>query len=195
MTRIALFGTSADPPTIGHQAILMGLAQQFDRVWVWASDNPFKQHGASLTHRSQMLALIVTEANQHFPGCPIDLRPDLSHRHTIVTVEQARRQYPHATFHLVVGSDLLRQLPQWYRSADLLQQVRLLVIPRPDFPIDPAEIDRLQHLGTEVTIAQWEGLPVSSTVVRQDGRTDPLTAPVHDFIQEHQLYPALLEIA
>lgn len=45
---IALFGTSADPPTRGHGKILTWLAQHYDQVAVWAADNPFKQHQASL---------------------------------------------------------------------------------------------------------------------------------------------------
>ncbi|MEM6592470.1 MAG: nicotinic acid mononucleotide adenylyltransferase, partial [Cyanobacteria bacterium P01_C01_bin.73] len=40
MTRIALFGTSADPPHQGHQAILTWLARRFNHVAVWAADNP-----------------------------------------------------------------------------------------------------------------------------------------------------------
>ncbi len=37
---IALFGTSADPPTCGHQALLEGLVAMFPKVATWASDNP-----------------------------------------------------------------------------------------------------------------------------------------------------------
>ena len=55
MTQIALFGTSADPPTSGHQAILLWLSQRFDKVVVWASDNPFKTHQTLLEHRMAML--------------------------------------------------------------------------------------------------------------------------------------------
>ena len=46
--KIALFGTSADPPTIAHQKIISWLGSQFDRVAVWAANNPFKVHGAAL---------------------------------------------------------------------------------------------------------------------------------------------------
>lgn len=42
MTQIALFGTSADPPTSGHQAILLWLSQRFDKVVVWPRIIPLK---------------------------------------------------------------------------------------------------------------------------------------------------------
>lgn len=43
---IALLGTSADPPTRGHQVLLEGLLNRYDHVATWASDNPLKQHDA-----------------------------------------------------------------------------------------------------------------------------------------------------
>jgi nicotinate-nucleotide adenylyltransferase len=50
MQKIALFGTSADPPTAGHKTILSWLSQNFDWVAVWASDNPFKIGNAAVNH-------------------------------------------------------------------------------------------------------------------------------------------------
>ncbi len=56
---IALLGTSADPPTLGHQALLEGLLDHFQRVATWASDNPLKRHDASLDLRSELLQALV----------------------------------------------------------------------------------------------------------------------------------------
>ena len=58
---VALFGTSADPPTAGHQAILKWLSERYDWVAVWASDNPFKFHQTSLEHRGAMLRLLIED--------------------------------------------------------------------------------------------------------------------------------------
>ena len=54
MPEIALLGTSADPPTLGHQALLEGLLQHFGQVATWASDNPMKRHGAALDQRCDL---------------------------------------------------------------------------------------------------------------------------------------------
>jgi nicotinate-nucleotide adenylyltransferase len=61
MVNIALFGTSADPPTSAHQAILNWLSYHYDHVAVWASDNPFKTHQTPLEHRSTMLRLLIED--------------------------------------------------------------------------------------------------------------------------------------
>ena len=60
---IALLGTSADPPTRGHQALLEGLLGHFQRVATWASDNPMKQHDADLKLRSALLETLVKAIN------------------------------------------------------------------------------------------------------------------------------------
>ena len=56
---LALFGTSADPPTPGHRALLAGLARRYGHVATGASDNPCKQHGAPLTRRADLLQAVA----------------------------------------------------------------------------------------------------------------------------------------
>ncbi len=41
---IALFGTSADPPTIGHEKILEGLSKIYAHTICYVSNNPKKKH-------------------------------------------------------------------------------------------------------------------------------------------------------
>ena len=48
---IALLGTSADPPTRGHQALLEQLLEHHGQVVTWASDNPGKCHALPLADR------------------------------------------------------------------------------------------------------------------------------------------------
>lgn len=185
---LALFGTSADPPTLGHGQILTYLSQNFDQVAVWASDNPFKTHGATLLQRQQMLRLLLADLSLQKTN--VQIYRQLSHRRTIHTLEVAQQQWPGATFTLVVGSDLVPQLPQWYRVQTLLAQLQLLVIPRPDAPLEPEPLATLQAQ-TTVTIAPVSGPPVSSSAVREQGDTRALSPSVHRYIQSAQLYPCV----
>jgi nicotinate-nucleotide adenylyltransferase len=186
MVEIALFGTSADPPTLGHQVILKWLAQRFDQVVVWAADNPFKVHGASLEQRTVMLQRLVEDFSS--PDLNVSVHPELSFRRTLETVKKARQQWSEAIFTLVIGSDLLPQLPQWYRAAELLSQVKLLVIPRPGYPIQELDMLRVKQLGTAVAIADLTGLDVSSTAYRENGSLEDIPPPIAAYIQQEQLY-------
>lgn len=187
MNKIALFGTSADPPTAGHQTILRWLSERYDWVAVWAADNPFKAHQAQLAHRAAMLRLLIVDID--VPKHNIALEQDLSSLRTLETVEKARLRWGTQTeFTLVIGSDLLSQLPRWYRIEELLQQVQLLIVPRPGYAIDETSLETIQQLGGKIAIASFRGLDVSSTAYRERGDTEALTPPIVAYIHQQHLY-------
>ncbi len=193
--QVALFGTSADPPTIAHQEIISWLASQFDRVAVWAADNPFKTHGASLAQRSQMLELLIAEINPSISP-RAQVYPDLSSRRTIETLIKAKTTWNDADFVLVVGADLVAQLPQWYHAAELLAQVKLLIVPRTGSEIEPTNLQILTDLGAQISIAPLATPAISSTIIRTnhphlDSTSDSiqgLTPAVAKYIQQQRLY-------
>lgn len=186
MLNIALFGTSADPPTAGHQRILVWLSHQFDWVAVWASDNPFKSHQTPLEHRMAMLQLLIDDIQP--PRQNLQVHPELSCSRTIHTVELAYQRWKDARFTLVIGSDLVYQLPSWYRVEVLFEQVNWLVIPRPGYPVNDLALAELRRRGAKVAIADLMGLDTSSTAYRERGNTDGLTPPIEDYIHREQLY-------
>lgn len=186
MTTIALFGTSADPPTAAHQHILTWLSHHFDQVAVWASDNPFKSHQTALEHRAAMLRLLIQDI--YPPRHNIHLYQNLSSPRALITVEAAQQCWPNGQFTLVIGSDLLTQLPGWYRVRELLRQVELLVVPRPGYTVADSDLTTLRQLGARVAIADFAGLPVSSTRYRQTGDGTVLTPPIEDYIHREHLY-------
>src|ERR671933_2678774 len=146
MINIALFGTSADPPTTAHKAILKWLSHHYDYVAVWASDNPFKSHQTPLEHRSQMLRLLIEEIEP--PQRNVTLHQSLSSPRTLETVEKAREHWGlQVGFTLVIGADLISQMPRWYQIDQLLIQVQLLVVPRPGYEIDEVGLEQLTKLG------------------------------------------------
>jgi nicotinate-nucleotide adenylyltransferase len=185
---IALFGTSADPPSIGHQQILQWLGHQYDRVWVWVADNPFKVHQANLSDRLKMMELTIAAIQP--PIHTITIHPELSHSRTIHTLEQAQQILSHANFTLVVGGDLVPQLPTWYRAQELLSQVHVLIVPRQGVAIAASDIERLISMGTKVAIAPAAtSIPnVSSSDYRNSGNSSVIIPTVAAYIQQESLY-------
>ncbi|NET48717.1 MAG: nicotinate-nucleotide adenylyltransferase [Merismopedia sp. SIO2A8] len=201
MTTLALFGTSADPPTAGHQQILRWLSYQYDHVIVWASDNPLKSGQTPLLHRAAMLSLLVNDIEP--PRHNLHCRQEVSHPRTIETVAKVRQEWPDADLTFVIGSDLIGQLPRWYQSQAFIQQVKLLIVPRPGYPILTQDLEQLRQMGATVAIANLQGLPVSSTAYRELvyrgtahvdvnpsnlSRTLGITPLVHDYILRESLY-------
>jgi nicotinate-nucleotide adenylyltransferase len=185
--KIGLFGTSADPPTIAHQEIISWLAAQFDVVAVWAADNPFKTHGASLEQRSQMLELLIAEIDSSVSKHAHVYR-ELSSQRTLETLITARKMWKDSDFMLTVGADLITQLPDWYRVSELLAQVKLLIVPRTGNQIAAKDLQILTALGAKIEIAPLSTPPISSTAIRNSHSIVGLTPRVAVYIQQHQLY-------
>ena len=185
--QIALFGTSADPPTYGHLEILTWLSQRYDRVAVWASDNPFKRDQTALADRTEMLRLLVT-----LSGVPLEklqVYPELSYPRTITTLDRAKEIWKDANFTFVLGADLLPQLPSWYQAQELLQAGDLLVIPRSGYQISDSAIDRIKKLGGTLEIANLVTPDVSSSAYRHDMVPNTVPNIVQAYIQQEKLYP------
>jgi nicotinate-nucleotide adenylyltransferase len=190
MKTIALFGTSADPPTIGHQTILQWLSQHYDRIVVWASDNPFKEHQTPLKLRSQMLQLTIEDLGLN----NISLHPELSDRYTLNTVHKAREKWGNKIeFSLVIGADILPQIHSWYRSKELLEQVKVLIVPRLGYEIQAADLTDLKHLGGEYAIANLDAPQVASSTYRIQQDQSLVIPGVRDYIEQRNLYDMVMK--
>jgi len=187
MTKIALFGTSADPPTAAHQAILRWLAANYDIVAVWASDNPFKSHQTSLDHRAEMLRLIIQEIKN--PQANIQLYQELSDRRSLISVNKAQDIWgKNSSYSLVIGSDLISQIPRWYRIQELLEMVSILIVPRPGYAINDSEIKALENLGGKCILPNLKTPALSSTAYRHHHDQNVITHSVAKYINQEKLY-------
>lgn len=138
--RVALLGGSFNPPHVGHlmAAHFVRATQPLDEVWLLpAHRHPFGKELVSFEHRVRMCALLcadasgwlkVSEAERDVPG----------EGRTVETLEHLRRLHPETAFSLVIGSDILRDLPKW-KSFDRIQQLaRVLVLHRAGYPAPEA---------------------------------------------------------
>ena len=181
---LALFGTSADPPTSGHRALLAGLAQRYGQVATWASDNPFKQHGAPLPLRARLLQALVDDL-----GDPrVTLQQELSSPRALDTLERAERLWPGRELVFVVGGDLAAQLPRWYRAEELLQRCRLAVVPRQGYQLDPTALETLRQLGGRPELLDLAIPASASSAIRQRPSPDQVPAALWPELVKHNLY-------
>lgn len=98
----------------------------------------------------------------------------------IETVRAFQQVYKDTTFRLIVGSDLIPEIPTWFQGAELMQLAPPLEVPRPI----PGEVPKPGMLPL-----------ISSSEVRQRLATGQdvsqlLPAFVEAYIAKHQLYHA-----
>jgi nicotinate-nucleotide adenylyltransferase len=182
--RIALFGTSADPPTTGHRALLEGLLQLYPKVVTWASDNPLKRHAAPLAARQALLEALVAAIGEP----RLQVVQELSSPWAVETLERARRLWPGCEPVFVVGSDLLPQMPRWRSAQELLEGLHVAVAPRRGWPLAASDLVRLERLGARVEVLSLEIPATASSAVRQRLAAGPDPALLPD-----ELWPVLLQ--
>ena len=187
---IALFGTSADPPTAAHRDILEWLSAHYDWVAVWASDNPFKHHETSLKHRMAMLKLLIESIDT--PRKNISFHEELSYLRSLLSLAKAKEIWGvEVEYTLVIGSDLIKQMRQWYQVEELLKQVQILIFSRPGYLIEEEDLATLQAIGGNYAIADLKLPDVSSTAYRKTQDQSLVLPAIKDYICQENLYTSI----
>ena len=160
---IALFGTSADPPTLGHEALLRELTDFFPKVITWASDNPDKKHHIPLIKRTELLRILVKKISHP----KLELVQELSSPRTIHTLKKAFQLWPKASFSFVIGSDLATQVPMWLNAKSILTKANLAIVMRDGWPISDSQLEEIKKLGGEIELLPFNIPKASSSKFRE----------------------------
>jgi nicotinate-nucleotide adenylyltransferase len=201
---IVIFGGTFDPVHHGHLIVARAIAEQhgFQRILlVPAARSPHKASvAAPAEHRLAMLRL-ATEGEALFEVSEMEIHRS-GPSYTIDTLaELIRLRGPGARPSLVIGADMLPDLPLWHRAAELVRMADILVAYRPHWQdqIDAALALLEGPLGTEVverlrrSVVASPLIDISSTQVRQrvrQGKSIRFLVPeaVRGYIEEHRLY-------
>ena len=181
---IALFGTSADPPTLGHEALLSELTKIFPKVITWASDNPDKKHQIPLLKRTQLLRILVKKISHP----KLELVQELSSPRTIHTLKKAFQLWPEASFSFVIGSDLAMQVPKWLNAKSILSKVRIAIAVRDGWPISDAQLAKIERLGGKIEILPFTIPESSSSKFRERPQTILVPKELVPLLLEENLY-------
>lgn len=162
--KTGIFGGSFNPIHIGHLALANYLCEYggLDEVWFLVSPhNPLKQQADLWDDQLRLeLVRLAVAGYPRFRVSDVEFRlPRPSYM--IHTLDCLQQTHPDREFVLVVGADNWSLFPRWYKSDEILSRFRLLVYPRPGYPVDAAS------LPAGVTLVQTPLLEISSTFIRQ----------------------------
>lgn len=132
--RLGIIGGSFDPVHIGHLVIAQDASEKLELseiVFIPAAIPPHKQHlkQVDASHRLNMIRL-ATESDLRFSVSDIEMRRG-GVSYTINTVEELKEENPDVEWVLVVGSDTLVDLHNWYRIHELLDLCEVATFLRP----------------------------------------------------------------
>ncbi len=195
-TRIGLLGGTFDPPHYGHLLAAQEAAWQLKLeqvLFLPARQNPLKE-GETITaveDRCEMVARAIAD-NPLFELSRVDMeRPPPSYSVDLLRLMQA----PDRELFLLVGADILPELPRWHKPNEILRLARLVVINRPESPLpDIAALEAALPVAPErVDLVFIPGVAVSARLLRaRVAAGQPiryLTPPsVERYIQDRGLY-------
>lgn len=176
--RVALYGGSFNPPHIAHQlaALYVLETQAVDQLWfVPCFKHPFEKALAPFEDRLEMCRRAAAALGPRAQVSDVEGRLGGESR-TLRTVTALLAEQPRLELSLVVGADLVAELPSWYGAEQLKQLVRFIVVGRAGFAgADPA---MPAVSSSEVRDRLRRGEPVETLLPRS----------VLDYVRERKLY-------
>ena len=185
--RIALFGTSADPPTIGHEKILKELSDIYSCVITYASDNPKKKHKENIFFRNLLLKSLIKDINNP----KIIFNQKISSQWAIESIEECKKIYDFSKIDFVIGSDLITEIFSWKNFDKIIHAVKLLIIKREGYPIEPKTLKMLKTNKVIFEISSLNIPNISSSMVRLSNNYSDLPKSLIDIVKKNNLYESI----
>ena len=135
---IAIVGGSFNPPHVGHlmAALYVRACLPVDEVWLMPSfHHPFGKQMQPFEHRVSMChamladqgpGLIVSQVEKEVPG----------EGRTVDTLEHLRAQRPETKWRLIIGSDIVNDLPHWKAWGRIQKLATVSVLYRAGYPAE-----------------------------------------------------------
>jgi nicotinate-nucleotide adenylyltransferase len=132
--RIGLLGGTFDPPHLAHLAAAAAARHDLDLSEVWfvpAGQPPHKRAGVVSPKRVRLALLEAALRGERGFRTVTDELHRRGPSYTVDTLERLRRAHPHVEWWLVVGTDMLADLPNWRRPERVLELAGIAAVPRP----------------------------------------------------------------
>jgi nicotinate-nucleotide adenylyltransferase len=202
--RLVLYGGTFDPVHYGHLITARAVAEArgYDKVVLLPSASP--PHKASAragaADRLDMLHLAVA-GDEMFDVCDLEInRPGKSY--TFDTLQVLREIHgPDIELHWIIGADMLADMPNWHRAAEVVDQARIVIALRPPWheQIEQTLAHLAERLGAARTRKLADGIVRTPLIDISSGEIRRRIAcglpvryfvcdAVADFIREKGLY-------
>ena len=182
--RVALFGTSADPPTNGHKKILEELSKIYDLTISYVSNNPQKKHTESIKIRSYLLKTLIEDLDNP----KILFNQNISSQWAVESIKKCRQIYEFDNLDFVIGSDLIQDIFYWKNFKKILNEESFLVILREGYPIESNTLKMLKTHNMKFKISSIKIPNISSSKFRLNFNYSNLPPSLIDFVKKNNLY-------
>ena len=129
--KILLYGGTFNPIHNGHLWMAQEAVERLsfnEVIFIPSAAPPHKEDVLSFPHRLKMIQL-ATEGVDFFSVSDVESKRD-GPSYTYDTVMYFKKKYPDAKIYWMIGTDTVKELKDWYRIADLMDECRFIVAER-----------------------------------------------------------------
>ena len=184
VTSIALFGTSADPPTTGHEKILKELSKIYAFTICYVSNNPNKKHKEDIIIRSQLLKTLIEDLDNP----KILFNQSVTSKWSVDSIKKCKEIYDFDNLDFVIGSDLIKDIICWKNFEKIIKEVSFFIILREGYPVESNILKRLETYNVKFKISSIKIPNISSSKFRLNLNYSYLPTSLIDIIKKDKLY-------
>ena len=184
---IALFGTSADPPTIGHKKILEELSKIYAFTISYVSNNPKKKHIEDISIRSHLLKTLIDDLDNP----KILFNQKISSQWAVESIKKCKEIYKFNNLDFVIGSDLIKDIFYWKNFDKIIDEVSFLVILREGYPVESNTLKMLETYKVKFKISTIKTPNISSSKFRLNFNCSNLPSSLIDIVKKNNLYESI----
>lgn len=195
---IVIYGGSFNPPHNMHFLIankVMEIYKQVEKVLFIPINSKYPKEGLiENKHRYNMLKKVI-EKNNKFELSDLDMYGEESILR-INALEEMQKKFKNKEIWVLIGSDNLKRIHEWYRAEELLRNYKILVMERNEDTVENIinknellrkNKDNIKKLNLEIKS------DLSSTYIRNQIKNnrnikDLVPNEVYEYIKENKLY-------
>ena len=181
---IALFGTSADPPTIGHKKILEELSKIYAFTIGYVSNNPNKNHKEDISIRSHLLKTLIEDLDNP----KILFNQSVSSQWAVESIKKCKKIYQFNNLDFVIGSDLIQDIFCWKNFDKIAKEVSFFIISREGYPVESNTLKMLENHKVKFKISTIKIPNISSSKLRSNFNYSNLPTSLIDIVKKNNLY-------
>ena len=181
---IALFGTSADPPTIAHKKILEELSKIYSYTISYVSNNPSKTHKEDISIRSHLLKTLIEDLDNP----KIIFNQSVSSKWAVESIKNCKKIYGSNSLDFVIGSDLIKDILCWKNFDKIINEVSFFIIIREGYPVESSSLQVLETYKVKFKISTIKIPNISSSRFRSKSNYSNLPTSLIDIVKKNNLY-------
>ncbi len=196
---IGVLGGTFDPVHIGHLLVAEEVRARLDltEILFVPAGQPWLKVDSPISpaeHRVEMVRLAIAD-KPYFKLSTMEIeRADPTY--TVDTIAELKaRLGTGEELCFILGWDNLAELPQWRQPSRLITMCRLVVVPRPGYPLPDLKAleASIPELSQRVTLMDKPEIGISSSAIRDRVARGLsirclVAEPVDRYIKEHKLY-------